>query len=312
MKLIYVLPNENTRTIDSNESSTSHLQIACREFDVSEFKSYCNEHRFDNSYLKIISYNIRRHFVHIEDFKSLLSTVNFAPEIIILVETWLTNSDQDSAFIDGYSCKHIVRPGVSGGASMYYKCHLNVTVLDDLCVCNNFIEINSIKLKTNRRTIYILGIYRPHSGSVEGFIDQLGIILNKIPNVSCKNVILLGDMNINLLNTSTNHVRCLIDFMQSMYFVPTIKCATRYDVFHDSSSLLDHIWLNCSNMELNCGVILTDLTDHYPIFLNIKTNMSENKTKKGTFRDFLSTESKYSDLNCFQLNGISIGLTILN
>ena len=56
----------------------------------------------------------------------------------------------------------------------------------------------------NECKYYIIGVYRPHSDTVSNFVDALEPILN-LAIVKDKNCIVLGDLNINILDSTTAH-----------------------------------------------------------------------------------------------------------
>ena len=88
-----------------------------------------------------------------------------------------------------------------------------------------------------------------------------------------------GDFNINLLHVDNNPTAsAFIDLMYSNTFFPTIHWSTR--VTPKTATLIDNIFCN-SPSAIHSGVILSDISDHFPIFtvLNvkfIKNNISIN------------------------------------
>ena len=144
---------------------------------MEEFRETCRENAIDGSYLKVTGFNIRRHFVHIDGFLSILQSSEYVPDVCVLVETWLTNENRDAATIEGYDNIHVTRElEVSGGVSLHWRNDMSVTILSDLSVCNIFIETCSIEVRFPSDVFIIIGIYRPHSGNVDGFIDELTTI----------------------------------------------------------------------------------------------------------------------------------------
>ena len=72
------------------------------------------------------------------------------------------------------------------------------------------------------------------------------------------------DQNFNYVNIEKHAKTRDLLFISSGFF-PTITIPTR--IPHDTSSLIDNIYmkLNCTN-EFISGVLLTDISDHMPIF----------------------------------------------
>ena len=113
-----------------------------------------------------------------------------------------------------------------------------------------------------------MGIYRPHSDSVVNFITALNGVLDS-DTLRNKDCVLMGDFNVNLLldDDITSDFICN---MQSYHFCPLITHPTRFPVQNSvAPSLLDHIWVNNLTSKYTCGVIMNDLTDHCPVFLNL-------------------------------------------
>ena len=155
----------------------------------------------------------------------------------------------------------------------------------DISYNSNSIEIVSISVKLNESELYILGCYRPHSGTIEEFITDFSHVLNnqKLQN---KRTILLGDLNINLLIDNPEREQ-FMNFMRSYYFVPRITKPTRFSSNeNETPSLLDQIWTNFVDNVIT-GILSIDITDHCPIFLYlpIDNNKHSNDKIKITFRD---------------------------
>ena len=187
--------------------------------------------------------------------------------------------------------------GLSGGISVFFKSYLELEVLHELCECTLFIEICTVKLFAQGTCYYILGIYRPHSGTTDEFLEALAAILSKIPSSNRANIVIFGDINIDLLLQSNNRTQRLYHFMRSNFLAPIISNPTRYPPNpNETPSLLNHIWINFIVSSLNCGSILNDYTDHCPIYINIKLVQSINSRVKIKFRDFSEFNvQKYTD-----------------
>ena len=82
-----------------------------------------------------------------------------------------------------------------------------------------------------------------------------------------KIVYLMGDYNINLLNSDT-HIPSgeFMDILYSNEFLPLISRPTRIST--NSATLIDNIFTN-NHDGLNCsinGILVSDISDHFPIF----------------------------------------------
>ena len=151
---------------------------------------------------------------------------------------------------------------------------------------NYSIEICSVKIRLGSEFWYFLGIYRPHSGTPEEFLQYLGEILDS-PEVQNKKVLITGDINVDLLKECSSSEE-LINFFQSYHFLPKISQPTRFPAQNNiNPSLLDHLWTN-SLLDHPCGVFSYDILDHCPTFFVIFCNSPKAKDElvKLTFRPY--------------------------
>ena len=124
----------------------------------------------------------------------------------------------------------------------------------------------------NKRKNIIVGcIYRPPSFSSSKFIDSLQISFDKL-ELENKFVALAGDFNYNTLNYADGNVLLFSNLLSSYGFMPTISKPTR--IVQRSSTLLDNIYVNNSKLIKTSGIIIDDLSDHFPVFNVLKFNHS--------------------------------------
>lgn len=230
-----------------------------------------------NKSFSIVGHNIRT----FSNINSLLSCFQSAkmPSIFCLSETRFSADRTED--IDGYLSFHTTRNSITpaGGISLYVELGICALKIDELSFCNNTIEICSIEVSVDNRNIIILGVYRPHSDTIENFNSTFADILSKsyLRNKLC---IILGDFNICLLKDSF-HIRDFSNLLFSHHFVPCIDKPTHFSpVEGEQPSLIDHIWIN--KLELfDFGILRIDVSDHLPTFLNInlKTVKRSDKIK---------------------------------
>ena len=232
-------------------------------FSVTEYND--NYSKNFSNYLTILSYNIRSFNSNYDYFSCHFDQNNF-PEILVLSETWFKNSNISE--ITNFNSYHTVRESHrSGGVSVYVKNSFKSEKIESLCKCNSDIEVCVVRISWSGDQIIIVGIYRPVSGIVSNFQDELEVIFDDAI-VRGKKCIVTGDLNVNLLDLDSLDVTNFTGFMQSYHYIPTITKPTRIPNNSDSPSLIDHFWLN-RPAQYHTGIILTDLTDHCPIFLSI-------------------------------------------
>ena len=233
----------------------------------------------------LLNFNIRSFYANIDAFKVFISSLIVSPQILILTETWLTKDNVEFCSIEGYNPHHTIRSvGRSGGVSVFTADHLNTKYVSELSISNETIESCTISIKSENYELFILAIYRPHSGTIDNFNDTLLSILNS-PILVNKKVILTGDLNINLISTTEN-VQNYITNLQSLHYTSLITKPTRFTTTDNSfnPSIIDHIWTNITTT-VNSGIIWSDITDHCPCFtfLNTESQISHG-TKKIYFR----------------------------
>lgn len=122
-------------------------------------------------------------------------------------------------------------------------------------------------------------IYRPPDCDLGTFQVKLGELLFSINSFN-KDCVILGDFNIDISKDDTVK-KDFINTLHSFSFFPTINTFTR--VMQYSKSIIDNIITNIQNVCSVSGVVLTDISDHFPVVLFIdlagKSILSCHKTK---------------------------------
>ena len=117
-----MVPNDIFPDLDPDLNFFDNMFPPSNEFTIDQFNSFLKNGKIGKSHLKIMGYNIRSFYRHIDEFISLLQTANYLPDIIILSETWLTNENKEYAILNGYQSKHVIREiGCSGGISVFMQ-----------------------------------------------------------------------------------------------------------------------------------------------------------------------------------------------
>ena len=121
-------------------------------------------------------------------------------------------------------------------------------------------------------------LYHRPGTSADRFFDDLNAVLEKI-NYNC---IIMGDFNINLLNYNNKSLN-LVNHFSEYSFMPCITKPTR--VFNHSATLIDNIWLNFNNNpHIMSKIILSDVTDHFPVVIEIPILNYNNCFKTISYR----------------------------
>ncbi|HBK83332.1 MAG TPA: hypothetical protein DDZ41_07005, partial [Flavobacterium sp.] len=135
---------------------------------------------YKNLYLNIIHQNIRSLRKNFDFLLANLLKLKVFPEIICLSETHIYDYETSLYSINGYThlsnCNNDYK---CGGVSLFVKCNiinsyscLNTLNADFLCVDINW----------NGKLFFIVCVYRLHSGTINGFISDLCLILENNKN----------------------------------------------------------------------------------------------------------------------------------
>ena len=127
---------------------------------------------------------------------------------------------------------------------------------------------------------YILTIYKPPSADCNVIIDSIEIILSTINQSKIYDLMLCGNFNIDLLIRDCNNSTSFLNTMYSLSLLPIISKPTR--ITDNSATLIDNFFINeLCNFE--SGILISDISDHFPIFCTRKnffcTNSSKNVNK---------------------------------
>lgn len=251
--------NYFSNLFDDLTSSQQSNYISINDFQQNFIKDH-NANSF-----KIITYNIRS-FRANSDTMFAMFEPDLYPDVIHLTETWFQEDTSEN--ICGFTAHHTVRPTRrSGGSSIYVKDRFKSKFLPNLSFCNLQIEVCSVEISISNFSFIILGIYRPHGGTVPEFISSLNAILNDA-YIQGKFCMIMGDLNIDILSESSLS-NLFINNMYSHHFLPIVTKPTRFpSVENHNPSLLDHVWVNNLSHNFTCKIIMNDFTDHCPVFMS--------------------------------------------
>ena len=242
----------------------------------------------------IIHLNIRSLLNKLDKLETLILQTNIDWQVISISETWLTPSLESAFGITSFSsffCSRSDRRG--GGSCIYVKDGLEPLKLNPPQFTTA--EVVGVSVESPlHKSLYIIQIYKPPSTDNKIFLKELETLLDWIDSKN-KTAYITGDFNFDLFTFNTNaDTEYFFYTLCSHGFYPTISKATRISA--TSSSLLDNIFCNDLNVIKGSGVILTDISDHYPIvtFSESKKPVHQNRNKLTRF-DY----RKINDLQIF-------------
>jgi exonuclease III len=214
-------------------------------------------------------FNARSLVNKIDAVTNLINDLAFDFTAIAVTETWANLDNESGLNIQGYNYFGRPRAGRrGGGVAIYIKDNLNCSIRDDLNVClNDDFEFLCVQVKHHRICNNIVVVYRPPSGCLQSFNDSYNSLLNKLCTGNDKfETYIAGDFNINLLNYEThNDTNTFLNTAFEHHLYPIITRPTRFS--NTNTTLIDNIFTNNPGNNYYAGLLLTDLSDHLPIFL---------------------------------------------
>ena len=136
------------------------------------------------------------------------------------------------------------------------------TSLDDVLECLT-VELDV----STGKNIVLSCIYRQPGSCIETCIETMNNFFSSV--CKRKNVYLCGDFNINLLNTESHKgTREFMIFLYTLGVYPLINKPSR--LAFGSATLIDNIFTNDLQNNHLSGLIFNDLSDHLPVFFQLK------------------------------------------
>ena len=152
-----------------------------------------------------------------------------------------------------------------GGTLIYIENDLRYKICKDLNLCrekeieSTCVEIIEPNLRNKSKIIGC--IYKHPNIPVAEFTSNfINLLLEKLSHEK-KEVILMGDFNINILNCDSDKDKA--DFIDTIYassLYPTINTPTR--IIATSKTLIDNIFYNDFTKKILVGNILASISDH--------------------------------------------------
>lgn len=216
-------------------------------------------------YVTIVHENIRSMRANFDSFLVEMSTWNSYPDIIALSEIWVKTNEAGFYNIPGYEqLMHANDSHRAGGVCIFYKTdYISIVQIEKpIFLSADILRIRIIVF--SQTTFDIIVVYRLHKSAINQFVHELQNYLCSLRhNNENKNLILLGDCNIDLL-TRSNDVDNYRMTMASLGLESLINEPTR--VTNISQSCIDHVFVrleNTSRTVCSAEVRQTQVTDHY-------------------------------------------------
>lgn len=205
-------------------------------------------------HLKILQQNIRSINCNFNELSVLISRIGISCDIICLSECWLSHVT-NLPEIEGYNCCRTSKSyNQNDGVVLYYKSNLNCHMEEP-----HMMDTNCLLIKFGLETA-VVAIYRPHCfKDLHNFFNSLRILLGNI--ASYKNIIIVGDININLLK-SCEDTENYLDLLSYFGLAPAHTHPTTF------ASCLDHVMIKTSLLT-RTFTLQSTLTDHHAVLFCI-------------------------------------------
>ena len=244
------------------------------------FNKHMSNLKINENCLSMVHINARSAVKNLNSFECYFSNLDHNFSIIAMSESWLKVHNKDLYDIPGYHSEHNIRPKKGGGGvSLFIKEKIDYILRDDLMYQNDNLETLFIEVgkgnNGNDQDTSIGVIYRPPDTDIKRFNEDLSQLLSKVKGEK-KSSYFLGDWNINILNSDSHQpTGDFIELMYSHALFPNIVKPTR--ITKKSATLIDNIFCNTlnANSRLFSGILYTDISDHFPVFLIDYSNRKE-------------------------------------
>lgn len=257
----------------NNDLNISNLYLRFRDlnFNKSKYIHSDSSIRASDNVVSLVTLNIRSIPLNLQHFVDTLLT-NFTTKYNILgfTETRLEPQLAPLYHLPGYCMYTNCRNTHGGGVALYISNSLNSSALKDFTVMRAWIESIGVQAIFCGKKSLLLCIYRPPSGNIHMFMNTLTDILSQADEQNFQAIYIFGDVNIDLLKYSDT---CVTEFCNLLYSFSLFPMTTKPTRITDTTmSLIDQIWT--TQVENNVGnyIVLTDISDHYPIFSHFKYN----------------------------------------
>ena len=260
--------------------------IDCKYYDISEFKSLAGSDKYF-SYLHLNISSISKHF---ESFHNFLESLEHHFNVLAISESRILRTFSQPCYnIEGYHCYSTPTESQAGGTMLFLSNTLSTnrrTDLEKLVYKSKLLESTLAEINIPKQSNVVIGsIYKHPSYNIFDFdMQHIQPLIDKISKEK-KTIILLGDFNINLLNTSHNeNISNFLDTLGNHLILPQITLPTR--ITPDTKTLIDNIFTSPIKFETFSGNLTTGISDHLPQFLLIKKSFKYKNSKNIFVRDW--------------------------
>ena len=199
-----------------------------------------------------------------------------------------------------YAIEFIPTESTAGGTLLYIASHLSYKPRPDLNVYKaNQLESTFVEIINPKKSNIVIGcLYKHPNMDVLDFKNNYLRQIFEIVSKERKQVFLLGDFNINLLNYNDHQpTNDFLDSLASNSFIPYILHPSS-----DSKTLIDNTFSNFISPEIISGNITATISDHLPQFSFVPNILSNPSTQKSNYyeRDWSKFKQENFILDYFE------------
>ena len=193
-----------------------------------------------------------------------------------LCETNVTESESDTFYLDGFNkftidriCndKNKLKHKGSGLFILLSQKLSKVRICEDINVSTYDFECLAIEAISGNMKYLLICAYRSPSGNYESFLNLLDEVLSKANKRQDFKSFLIGDLNVNLYNPSSQRCVNYLTCVFSNGFLPLISRATHFAGINPTC--IDHILCNDLSAVTSSGIIREKISHHLPIVVTL-------------------------------------------
>lgn len=231
----------------------------------------------------VLNQNIRSLNRNYEGLAVLLKRLDIKYDLIMLTESWLSENSIIPEMVNYTAHSTKIHLNQNDGIVLYLKDSIHAKVFEP----NYCREVNCL-VTTINNDLAIVSLYRPPAfKNLDPFLKSLDKILSSINHY--KNIILMGDLNINIKLEQLNpkHTEYL-DLLASYGLLTTHTLPTR------ESNCLDHCFVKTKLKPLTI-VCNSTLTDHLSVMISLPLK-TKTRPKKNPFYTKTNCDAAIRDL----------------
>ena len=246
----------------------------------------------------LYSQNVRSVFKNFD--KLLVELKDISVDVLMIQETWRVRGSYHIAGFHAPEYKTRIKSKRGGGVMTWVSNRLNYSIEEDLSpFIMGHIESVAVKIEANHKSLVVLNVYRPPSGDINIFEEEITRTVGECQDRQLK-LIIAGDINIDFGSGSGDATR-LQNMLDSLSLEQWVKSPTR--VTANTKTLIDHVYAQ-PDLNVTCRTNHSLVSDHEAITIKCKINIKG--VNRITKRD---AKLIYTKENLLQLNNDLIGFS---